>query len=120
MLLLPVSGRYFEESRLFDACPARCPATFHSLEETLCCVPHPPLQVTNRLEMCLEEAVANQEAISLAWIEETHRRCCFLLCLCIHEADKDPIIPRPRIEALLSLILPGMFNAALLLLFSLR
>lgn len=32
-------------------------------------------QVTNRLEKCLEEAVANKELESLSWIEETHRRC---------------------------------------------
>lgn len=31
-------------------------------------------QVTNRLEMCLDEAVKGQELNSLAWIEETHRR----------------------------------------------
>ena len=31
-------------------------------------------QVTNRLEMCLKEAVAHQELVSLQFIEDTHRR----------------------------------------------
>jgi hypothetical protein len=31
-------------------------------------------QVTNRLEMCIKEAVAHQELTSLQFIEETHRR----------------------------------------------
>mmetsp|Transcript_65150 Transcript_65150/g.155423 ORF Transcript_65150/g.155423 Transcript_65150/m.155423 type:complete len:595 (+) Transcript_65150:20-1804(+) len=31
-------------------------------------------QVTNRLEMCLQEAVKQEELVSLAWIEERHRQ----------------------------------------------
>jgi aspartokinase len=31
-------------------------------------------QVTNRLEKCIQEAVAGQELLSLQFIEETHRR----------------------------------------------
>ena len=31
-------------------------------------------QVTNRLEMCIQEAVAHEELVSLQFIEDTHRR----------------------------------------------
>lgn len=30
--------------------------------------------MTNRLEMCLQEAVKQEELVSLAWIEERHRQ----------------------------------------------
>ncbi len=41
-------------------------------------------QVTNRLEMCIKEAVGGQELVSLQWIEETHRRLAKEVCICIH------------------------------------
>ena len=40
-------------------------------------------QVTNRLEMCIKEAVGGQELVSLQWIEETYRSHELLLLECV-------------------------------------